>query len=380
MTHTEAWKIHNPEGKFLVLATKRLVGERWLEVLAAHDCRVEIYDAEEMFGEAELIEAIGTRCDGALGQLNEPWNERVLTHFAAAGGKVISTYAVGVNNIDLACASRLGIAVCNTPGVLTEATAELALALVFAAIRRIAEGDRYMREGRFLGWLPQLMLGRQVTGRTLGLFGAGRIGQTVARALAGGFGMNVLYFNPHPRPELENYIADLAAVAKKHGQPVPSVRRTEDLDELFAQSDILVLLSSYSPPLHHLVDARRLSLMKSAAVLVNASRGPVIDEAALITHLKAHPEFTAGLDVFEFEPRLVDGLTELPNIVLSPHTGSATLESRSNMATLAALNCAGVLSHWPANTAISTTTLATGPMQKLVPSLLNAKELAWPTT
>ncbi len=378
MIQPEAWKIHNPEGKFRVLATKRLVGARWLEVLASFDCRVELYDSEEMFGEAELIEAIGERCAGALGQLNEPWNERVLTHFSSAGGKVISTYAVGVNNIDLACASRLGIAVCNTPGVLTEATAELALALVFSAIRRIAEGDRYMREGRFLGWLPQLMLGRQITGRTLGLFGAGRIGQSVARAMAGGFGMDVLYFNPHPRPELEAYVADLAEAAKKHGQPVPSIRRTEDLDELFMHGDVLVLLSSYSPQLQHLVDARRLSLMKPAAVLVNASRGPVIDEAALIVHLKAHPEFTAGLDVYEFEPRLVEGLTLLPNIVLSPHTGSATLESRSNMATLSALNCAGALNRWPANTSVSTTELATGPLQQLVPSLLNAKELAWP--
>ncbi len=378
MIKPEAWKIHNPSGSRRVLATKRLVGERWLEVLAAFDCRVELYDAEDMFGEAELIEAIGDQCDGALGQLNEPWNEHVLTRFSAAGGKVISSYAVGVNNIALGCASRLGIAVCNTPGVLTEATAELALALVFAAIRRIAEGDRYMREGRFLGWLPQLMLGRQITGRTLGLFGAGRIGQTVARALAGGFGMDVLYFNPHPRPELEAYVADLAEVAGRHGQPVPSIRRTTDPDELFVHGDVLVLLSSYSPQLHHLVDARRLSLMKPAAVLVNASRGPVIDEAALIAHLTTHPEFTAGLDVFEFEPRLVEGLTDRPNVVLSPHTGSATLESRSNMATLAALNCAGTLSRWPANTAVSTNELATGPLRQLVPSLLNAKELDWP--
>jgi hydroxypyruvate reductase 1 len=354
------------------------VGTRWVELLAAHDCRVEVYDADDIFGEAELLEAIGDRCDGALGQLNEPWNERVLTHFAAAGGKVISSYAVGVNNIDLACATRLGVAVGNTPGVLTEATAELAIALVFAAIRRIAEGDTYMREGRFLGWLPSLMLGRQVTGRTLGLFGAGRIGQTVARALAGGFGANVLYFNPHPRPELESYIADLAEVAKRHGLPVPSVRRTADVDDLFAHSDILVLLSSYSPPLHHLVDARRLALMKPAAVLVNASRGPVIDEAALIAHLRAHPEFTAGLDVFEFEPRLVEDLTDRKNVVLSPHTGSATLESRADMATLAALNCLGALHRWPANVSLPTTDLAAGPTRQLVPSLLNAKELAWP--
>jgi hydroxypyruvate reductase 1 len=150
------------------------------------------------------------------------------------------------------------------------------------------------------------------------------------------------------------------------------------VDELFTQSDLLVLLSSYSPQLHHLVDARRLALMKPAAVLVNASRGPVIDEAALIAHLKSHPEFTAGLDVFEFEPRLVEGLTELQNVVLSPHTGSATLESRANMATLSALNCTGVLQHWPANTAVSTTDLAADPVHKLVPSLLNAKELDYP--
>ena len=165
------------------------------------------------------------------------------------------------------------------------------------------------------------------------------------------------------------------------------IRRTEDVDDLFRAADVLVLLSSYSPALRHLVDARRLDLMKPAAVLVNASRGPVVDEAALIAHLRAHPEFTAGLDVFEFEPSLVEGLTDLPNVVLSPHTGSATLESRSDMATLAALNCVGVLHHWPvagASTAasgasVSTTELAADPTRQLVPSLLNAKELAWPT-
>jgi glycerate dehydrogenase len=378
MIRPEAWKIHNPTGRHRVIATKRLVGTRWAELLAAHDCRVEVYDAEDMFGEDDLIAAVGDRCDGALGQLNEPWNERVLTRFAAAGGKVISSYAVGVNNIDLAAASRLGVAVCNTPGVLTEATAELAVALVFAAIRRIAEGDRYMRDGRFEGWLPSLMLGRQVAGRTLGLFGAGRIGQSVTRSLAAGFGLDVLYFNPHPRPELEAYVADLADVAKRHGHRPPSIRRTEDVDELFRAADLLVLLSSYSPQLRHLVDARRLGLMKPAAVLVNASRGPVVDEAALITHLRSHPEFTAGLDVFEFEPRLVDGLTNLPNVVLSPHTGSATLESRADMATLAALNCIGALQRWPANTAIPTTELAADPTRQLLPSLLNAKDLSWP--
>ncbi len=375
---TDKWIIHHPEGKWRVVATKELVGTQWIEELVRRDCRVEVYTGEETFGETELLQAIGNKIHGALAQLSEPWNDRVLTRFAEAGGKVVSSYAVGVNNIDQEAATRLGVAVCNTPGVLTEATAELTMALVLAALRRVCEGERYMREGRFTGWLPYLMLGRQLTKKTVGLFGAGRIGQAFARMMAGGFGARILYYNPHPRPEFEYAIGELGRVQSELGMPACSIARVEDPDELFAQSDVLALLSSYSPALRHFVDARRLTLCRPDAVLVNASRGPVVDEAALIAHLKENPEFKAGLDVFEFEPELVEGLTDLPNVTLSPHTGSATLESRSDMAVLAAANCIGVLNRWPANVNVSTQKLCKPPLLSCVPSLLNAKGLQWP--
>ncbi len=373
-----SWTTHQPDGRFRVIATKRLVGEKWLPVLLAAGCRVEVYGGEEPFGEEDLLSAIGNACHGALAQLNEPWTARVLERFAAAGGRVVASYAMGVNNIDLAAASRLNIAVCNTPDVLTEATAELALALVFSAMRRVAEGDRFMREGRFSGWLPHLMLGRQLTGRTLALFGAGRIGQAVARALCGGLGMNVLYFNPHPRPQLEDYVRDVAQLAARYGLPQPWIRRAQDVDELFAEGDVIVLASSYNPDLRHLVDARRLSLCREAAVLVNVSRGPVVDEAALVAHLRAHPDFRAGLDVYEFEPRMAEGLADLPNAVLSPHTGSATLEARTAMAQLVAHNCAGVLLGHPAGKNRPMEAWLGDDPPKAVPALVNAEAIGWP--
>lgn len=375
---SSSWSVHQGEGRYRVIVTKRLVGDAWLPVLLEAGCRVEIFEGETPFGENRLIEAIGDTCHGAVGQLSEPWTARVLERFAAAGGRVVSSYAVGVNNIDLAAAARLKIAVGNTPGVLTEATAELALALVFAAVRRIPEGDAFMRSGRFEGWLPHLLLGRQLTGRTLALFGAGRIGQAVARALCGGLGMNVLYFNPHPRPQFEEYVHDIAQVAARHGLVQPWIRRAADVDELFREGHVIVMASSYHPDLRHLVDARRLSLCRESAVLVNVSRGPVVDEAALVAHLRAHPDFRAGLDVYEFEPCMADGLDQLQNAVLSPHTGSATLEARSAMAVLAAHNCAGVLLGRPANRTRPVTAWLGADPPAAVPSLVNAADLAWP--
>lgn len=374
---SSSWSIYHPEGRFRILATKRLVGDAWLPILTNANCRVEIFEGETPFGEEELISAIGNTCHGALSQLNEPWTARVLERFAAAKGRVVSSYAVGVNNIDISAASRFHIAVCNTPGVLTEATGELALALVFAAIRRIPESDRFMREHRFTGWLPHLMLGRQLTGRTLALFGAGRIGQFIARALCGGFGMNVLYWNPHARPQLEEYVHDVAQLTSRHHLPQPWIRRTENIDELFKEGDVIVLASLYHSDLHHLVNAQRFALCKESAVLVNISRGPIVDESALVAHLRAHPDFRAGLDVYEFEPKLVDGLTDLPNVVLSPHTGSATLEARSAMAVLATYNCVGVLLEYPANHSHPVSAWQKDSPPRLVPSLINATELGW---
>ena len=242
---------------------------------------------------------------------------------AARGGlRVISNMAVGFDNIDVAAATARGILVTNTPGVLTDATADLAWALILGTARRVAEGDRLVREGRFEQWGPFLLLGRAVAGATLGVVGMGRIGQAVARR-ATGFDMRVLYTRlrgPLPADE---------APAGARWEYCPG------LDALLSEADIVSLHVPLDSGTRHLIGARELGLMKPGSFLVNTSRGPVVDEAALVDALKAGRLGGAGLDVYEDEPRLAPGLAGLDNVVLLPHLGSATVETRGRMAVMA---------------------------------------------
>lgn len=240
--------------------------------------------------------------------------------------RLVANMAVGYNNIDLEAARRLGILVTNTPGVLTDATADLTLALLLAVARRIPEADRFARSGRYTGWQPLLLLGAELNGKTLGIVGMGRIGRAVARR-ALGFGMSTLYTSRQPL-STEEERALSASFAP--------------LEEVLRRADFLSLHVPYTPETHHLLNAATLAMLKPDAYVINTARGPIIDEAALVAALQAGRLRGAALDVFEDEPRIHPALLHLEQVVLAPHIGSATHETRSRMATTAAAN---ILAH-----------------------------------
>jgi glyoxylate reductase len=239
--------------------------------------------------------------------------------------RVISNMAVGFDNVDVAAATARGILVTNTPGVLTDATADLAWSLILSAVRRVVEGDLMVRAGRFDRWSPFLLLGRAVAGATLGIVGMGRIGQAVARRSLG-FDMRVLYTRLG------------GALAPDLVPPGALWEYRSGLDELLTEADIVSLHVPFSAGTHHLIGARELALMRPGSYLVNTSRGPVVDEAALVESLRSGHLGGAGLDVYEHEPEPAPGLITLDNAVLLPHLGSATWETRGRMAELAARN------------------------------------------
>ncbi len=241
--------------------------------------------------------------------------------------KVVANVAVGYNNIDVAACARRGVVCTNTPGVLTEATADIAMALVLMVSRRLGEGERVIRSGTAWQWGMFYMLGSGIQGRQLGIVGMGDIGTALARR-ARAFGMTIAYSNRKP--------VDPAMEAELDAQFM-------SLDELLATSDVVSLNCPYSPATHHLIGERELGLMKPTAFLVNTARGPIVDEAALVAALQHCTISGAGLDVFENEPAVHPGLLECENAVLIPHLGSATVETRGDMARLAAHNAVNVL-------------------------------------
>lgn len=241
--------------------------------------------------------------------------------------KIIANYAVGFDNISLPDAATRKIAVTNTPGVLTEAVAEHTFALILAVAKRLIEADKYVRSGGYQGWEPELLIGTGLMGKTLGIIGAGRIGSYVAKA-GNGFGMKIIYQDVHPNPEFE----------KQTGAQMV------DLMTLLSNSDVVTIHVPLLPETKHLISSGQLGMMKKTAILINTSRGPVVDEAALVEALKNGVIGGAGLDVFEDEPMLAPGLTELKNVVLTPHIASATTEARSAMSKIAAENIIAVLS------------------------------------
>jgi len=341
------WQIENPGGSRRVVVTKELPGKRWLQLLTGADCRVEIAQGEDILTADEIRAACGEHVDAAIGQLTESWSAETLTALSSAGASIYSQYAVGYDNVDVAAATRLHLPVGNTPGVLTETTAQLAVALTFAAARRIAEGDRMMRAGAYHGWLPGMLLGSLLYRGTLGIVGAGRIGAAYARMMVEGHKMDLVYYDVRPNEELEAYIADYADFLVARGERPVTCRRAAALPELLGASDVVSIHAALTAESRHLIGAPELAAMKEEAVLVNASRGPLVDEAAFVAHCRAHPRFRAGLDVYENEPATAPGLAELDNVVLVPHLGSATTFTREGMATLAAANVAAILSDWP---------------------------------
>lgn len=376
MNEHDDWEIHNPQGRRRVIVTKSLPGERWLERLQAVDARVEVCTDTRILHQHRILEAIGSRCDAAIGQLTERWDATLFEALAAAGGRAYSNYAVGFDNVDVAAATRSGIPVGNTPGVLTHATAEMAATLTLAAARRVVPADRHMRSGQFEGWLPTLFMGEQLRGKTLGLLGAGRIGRAYARIMVEGFGMHLSWYDPAPLDAISTWISALNRYRRERGEIELRQERTSSVEQVLSCSDVVSLHMPLTPDTHHLLDATRLALMKPNAVLVNTSRGPVVDEAALVRHCERNPQFRAGLDVFEEEPRMKPGLEALENVVIVPHIASATVWTREAMATLAATNVAGLLSAHPAApTEMPVTDFLQAVSPALVPSVVNPEVL-----
>jgi len=372
----KAWNVHHPEGQKRVIVTKALPGTRWLALLTAADCRIEVCTSADILSVAEIAAAIGERCDGVIGQLTEDWGETLFSALQAAGGKAYSNYAVGYNNVNVDVATHYGIPVGNTPGVLTETTAEMAVALTFGAARRLVEADRFMRGGHYHGWLPTLFLGNLLKGGTVGVIGAGRIGAAYARMMVEGFKMNLVYYDLYQNQQLENYIAAYCELLQAQGEPGVTCTRLATPEAVLQTADIVSLHPVLDATTHHLMNKERLGMMKEHAILVNASRGPVIDEAALVEHCRTHPNFRVGLDVFEDEPAMKPGLADLDNVVIVPHIASATSWTREGMATLAASNVAGILNGygvWPNPNEILPFLGDNSP--KAAPSIVNAKAL-----
>jgi glyoxylate reductase len=275
---------------------------------------VELREGDERMSREDLAAAMG-RADVLVPCVTDPIDAGLIGH-AGERLKLIANYGAGVDHIDVATARSRGILVSNTPGVVTEDTADMTLALILAVTRRIPEGLAVMQEGRWQGWSPMAFLGGRLAGRRLGILGMGRIGQAVARR-ARAFGMQVHYNNRRRlRAEVE---AELEATW------------WESLDQMVSRMDILSVNCPHTPSTYHLMNARRLKLMKPTAVIVNTSRGEVIDENALTRMLRAGEIAGAGLDVFEHGHEVNPRLRELPNVVLLPHMGSATLEGRIEM-------------------------------------------------
>lgn len=270
----------------------------------------------------ELIEGVKD-AEALICLLSDNIDKEVIS--AAPKLKVISSYAVGYNNIEVEYATQLGIAVCNTPGVLTETTADLTWALILATCRRISESERFLRKGNFKGWEPMLMLGLDVYGKTLGIIGMGRIGQAVAKR-ATGFAMRIIYYNDVPV-----------------SNTLPFETTETDLQTLLKEADIITLHLPLTKETFHLIGKEEFALMKESAVLINTSRGAVIDEKELIKALSEKRIFSAGLDVYENEPDIPQELLALENVVLLPHIGSASIETRTKMALLAAENAIAVM-------------------------------------
>jgi len=311
---------------------------------------LHLWDSDDPIPRARLLELL-TGAAGLLCLLTDRIDAEALDR-AGPDLRAVSNMAVGFDNIDVPAATRRGVLVCNTPGVLTETTADLTWALILAACRRVGEAVDFLREGRWETWRPLELAGVDVHGATLGVVGAGRIGRAVARRAAG-FGMKVIYHSRIRRPEFEEIVQSGSAAGTSRlevpdpdgsVESGPAANGSSDLfrphlDDLLGEADIVTLHVPLTDQTRHLIDRRALSLMKPTAVLVNTSRGPVVDEEALAGALAERRIFSAGLDVYEREPLGPNSpLLGLPNVILLPHIGSATVATRTRMADLAVDN------------------------------------------
>ena len=303
--------------KLKVFVTRK-IPDKGLKLLKKK-CQVKVHSHDHVISKKELLAGVKW-CDALLCLLTDKIDKSIIN--ANPHLKVISNYAVGYNNIDVKSATAKGIPVTNTPGVLTDAVAEHTFALIMAIARRICESDQFTKKGKYKGWEPELLLGTQLKGKTIGIVGLGRIGSGVAEMAVRGMGMNVLYHNISKKPKFER---------KYHAKKV-------SLQTLLKKSDIVTVHVPLLPSTYHLIGNKEISLMKKTAYLINTSRGPVIDEKVLVSALKNKHIQGAALDVYENEPELSPGLNKLDNVVLTPHIASATIEARQAMSEIAAKN------------------------------------------
>lgn len=301
----------------------RKIGTDGLEELYKY-CAVKMHAKPGPPARKEFLGNV-KKADALLSILTEKVDEAVFR--ANPKLKIVANYAVGYDNIDLKAAAKYKVPVTNTPGDFAECVAEQAMALMLAVSKRLVEGDKFVRAGQYKAWNPLLLLGNDVRGKTLGIIGVGRIGSGLVKIAGQGFGMKILYHD----------MARNEAMEKAYGAT------KVELPELLRQADFISLHVPLLPATRHLIGAKELSLMKPSAILVNTARGPVIDEPALARALKAKKIAGAGLDVFEFEPKLVPGLSRLSNVVLTPHIASATYAARQEMARIASDNILDVL-------------------------------------
>lgn len=289
----------------------RVLPDEGMEILDKI-AELDVWEEDRPMPRKAILERIKGK-DGILSLLGDRIDREVIDHGTTL--KVIGNYAVGIDNIDVDHATRKGIAVINTPGVLTDATADLAFSLLLACARRIAEGDRFIRSGKFISWGPKLMLGKDVKGATLGVVGAGKIGEAVLKR-GEGFGMKLIYHSRSRKRDLESMLGvDFC-----------------DLHTLLKESDFISLNCPLTDETYHMISKRELELMKNDAYLINTSRGPVVDEKALYQALLNGTIGGAGLDVFEEEPKVYPPLMELDNVTMVPHVGSSTVLTRRKMA------------------------------------------------
>ena len=305
-----------------IFITRELAGNAET-FLSQKGFKVNVFQKDRAIKKSELLkEAADT--DALITLLTDKIDRKIIDSLPKC--KIIANCAVGYNNIDVEYAKSKKIVVTNTPEILTDATADLTVALILACARRLGEGEKMMREGRFKSWKPQLLLGIELTGKTVGIIGAGRIGFAAAKRLKP-FGTKIIYFDRNRREKFENELG-----AKK-----------VTLNSLLKKADIISIHLPLSKETHHLLDKTNLKLMNRNAVLVNTSRGEIIDEKFLISLLQKKKIFAAGFDVYEGEPEINPDLIKLKNVFLLPHIGSATFETRSGMAMLCAKNVASVL-------------------------------------
>jgi glyoxylate reductase len=307
------------------LLITRSIPDEALALLTPH-FDIDQYDKHTAIPRPLLLKKLKDK-DGLLCILTDKVNPELLSKAPAL--KAVSTYSVGFDHVDVKACTQRGVAVTNTPGVLTETTADFTFALLLSSARRIVEGDRFMRAGKYKAWDPMMFLGTDVHGKTLGVVGFGRIGQAVARR-AKGFGMKIVYFDTQRLfPEVEKQFD----------------AQFLELNDLLRQADFVSLHTVLDAATHHLIDEKAFALMKRSAYLVNAARGPIVDERALVRALKANRIRGAALDVYEFEPKMAAGLAKLPNAVLAPHLASASLETRTRMGMMAAEGLVDILVH-----------------------------------